>query len=472
MTACEHPGGERFRVCRHLHAGPQDLGYAERFTGRGREIEYVCKLCYEAPAAELVDACTACREQLESWEGIVGKPQIVDEDRGIWFEPRRIALAVPELVDVQPVGTAERALWMGVTREGEVLQLDLDRGVSEVVARANAPYGQPMLRVSRDGMFVAVVERKGTLGVVFERATGRSLPLERENYHAQQCTFPIAFVSRGERQLLVWAPTWNRLDIIDARTSEIVTQRASPQWTDRNERPAHYLDYFHAGIVLSPDERWIADNGWMWAPQGAVVTWSVDRWLENAWESEDGASKRMLCYRDYYWDGPLAWIDNTRLAVYGYGLDDEWLVPAVRMFDVTTGNELGWFPGPRGELACDRELYSVDADGVAVWDIARGTRIARAAVRGRWHPGTRSFLSLEDGVVEHVPRGHDSTLAIGHVGDLAARIAREQSFEDLHVLGDALESAGCTDAGMIAHCHAPHRGVQRCWVIERLRRAG
>jgi len=78
-----------------------------------------------------------------------------------------------------------------------------------------------------------------------------------------------------------------------------------------------------------------------------VCTWNLVRWRdENVWESEDGLSRHYLCDRAYFWDGPLCWIDNTTLAVWGYGSDDDWLQPAVRLFDVTTGKEQDWFPGP------------------------------------------------------------------------------------------------------------------------------
>ena len=477
MASCEHTGGPRFRVCPHLMERPNNLGHVERFTGRGVEREYVCKACREA--SELVDVCAACRDEAaDSWEGIVGTPQTAEEESDLWFEQRLVeGLALPAFADVQPLLVGERPMWIGVTAHGEVHRFDLERRESRVVGRvpesspADIGIENPMLRVSADGRFVAVVDRRGVRGMVLALDDGTALPLVREDYHAEQCTFPIAFVERGGRQMVVWAPTWNRLDIVDARNGAALTPRESPVWN--NPRPTHYLDYFHAGISVSPDGRWIADNGWVWHPVGIVVTWSIDRWLhDNVWESEDGDTRRPLAWRDYFWDGPICWLDDTRLGVYGYGQDDEWLIPALRIFDVVTGDEQRWFPGPRGALTCDRELYSVDDQGASVWHIERGTRVARDArlVGAAYHPSAKSFLSRVDGLVEYVPRGHDvrASWMTNQIRDMAERIAREKSFDDLDVLGDALEAAGCTDTEMLAHCHHRETHGERCWVVDRL----
>ena len=49
---------------------------------------------------------------------------------------------------------------------------------------------------------------------------------------------------------------------------------------------------------------------------------------------------------------------------------------------------------------------------------------------------------------------------------LARFIDREQAFERLPILADALEEAGCTDADVLAHCRAGGTHVRGCWVID------
>jgi hypothetical protein len=54
------------------------------------------------------------------------------------------------------------------------------------------------------------------------------------------------------------------------------------------------------------------------------------------------------------------------------------------------------------------------------------------------------------------------------VADLAAAIARDASFDELPVLGDALEQAGCDDEELLAHCRRPGPHGARCWALDRL----
>jgi hypothetical protein len=56
----------------------------------------------------------------------------------------------------------------------------------------------------------------------------------------------------------------------------------------------------------------------------------------------------------------------------------------------------------------------------------------------------------------------------GLVGNLARVIYEERRFEDLPILGDALEDAGCTHADLLAHCRHGVRHYRGCWVVDAL----
>lgn len=56
----------------------------------------------------------------------------------------------------------------------------------------------------------------------------------------------------------------------------------------------------------------------------------------------------------------------------------------------------------------------------------------------------------------------------GTVRKLAAAVYENRRFEDLPILADALEEAGCDDAGMLAHCHGGGEHVPGCWVVDQL----
>jgi hypothetical protein len=51
---------------------------------------------------------------------------------------------------------------------------------------------------------------------------------------------------------------------------------------------------------------------------------------------------------------------------------------------------------------------------------------------------------------------------------IAQVIYEERCFEDLPILADALEEAGCTNADILSHCGRPGGHVRGCWVVDLL----
>jgi hypothetical protein len=49
---------------------------------------------------------------------------------------------------------------------------------------------------------------------------------------------------------------------------------------------------------------------------------------------------------------------------------------------------------------------------------------------------------------------------------LARSLYEERRFEDMPVLADALEEAGCQDAAVLEHCRGPGPHVRGCWVLD------
>jgi hypothetical protein len=58
----------------------------------------------------------------------------------------------------------------------------------------------------------------------------------------------------------------------------------------------------------------------------------------------------------------------------------------------------------------------------------------------------------------------------GTVVRLAGSIYEERRWEDLPVLGDALEEAGCTDGVLLSHCRGPGPHARGCFVVDSLLR--
>jgi hypothetical protein len=56
----------------------------------------------------------------------------------------------------------------------------------------------------------------------------------------------------------------------------------------------------------------------------------------------------------------------------------------------------------------------------------------------------------------------------GTVRHMAQSIYESRRFEELPILGDALEEAGCMDEQILAHCRGGGEHVRGCWVVDRL----
>jgi hypothetical protein len=121
---------------------------------------------------------------------------------------------------------------------------------------------------------------------------------------------------------------------VELPTGELLTSRGPTSYSADQRHPEHYLDYFHGALFVSPGSARVLDDGWVWHPVGIPSAWSTRRWLENAWESEDGPTRVDICPRDYYWNGPFAWLDEERNSFAGpaglFFSDGEWLFSSDR----------------------------------------------------------------------------------------------------------------------------------------------
>jgi hypothetical protein len=482
LLDCGHDGdGDGPRVCQHLLAD-RGQAYYRRFSGAGAASDFVCERCQTAPT--LRSACAGCLREVErsgGQAGFCGQPEIATRASGlrvrrrsVTFSPSELGLA-SDIIDAQPLEGEDRQRWLAWTAEGNLVRLDLDEVSADRVPSGPMPDGLDALRVSPDGRFAVIYSNRGRFGMVADLRGGRTtMTLDRGSYFSSECGFPVAFCVHDGRLVLVHGTDWNRLDVSDPSTGERLTERVSPEHGGE-----HYLDYFHCGLSPSPDYEHLAEDGWVWSPVGLTVAWSLRRWLDgNGYESEDGESRKELTFRENFWGGPLCWLDGRRLAVWGLGEAERHLVGAVRIFDVTTGREERRFVGPeRGELFFDEHLICCGQDGgLSVWDVETGERLLddRSAPRyTRYHRSARSLLAIDPERGQfHVGKivGHpvDPSWLTANVLRVAQGIAKERTFGDLPILGDALEDAGCSDADVLGHCRDGSPHGRECWVLDRI----
>lgn len=221
------------------------------------------------------------------------------------------------------------------TEDGDEHVIDareVEKPPSEGTSRTRAMLAA---HTSDDGRFLAVVNDYGSTGVVLDLTTRTTvLRLDRGRYHTRQTPFPLTFVATEDRgTVLVAATAWNRLDGFEPGSGHLLKVRDTVvRQEGRVARPR--CGFFHGALHASPDGRWMLDDGWVWAPQGQVRTWSIERWFGgNLWESDDGSSLVVLAHRWYLWDAPMCWIDDRRVAIWGLGNDDEAMIDGITIYD-------------------------------------------------------------------------------------------------------------------------------------------
>jgi hypothetical protein len=147
------------------------------------------------------------------------------------------------------------------------------------------------------------------------------------------------------------------------------------------------------GLYPSPDGSLIVSDGWVWHPVGMTRAWDARNWQHDyPYEPEDGTSARVPRQVRHYWDHPMCWLDDQRLIVSGIGVDDEFMIPGVEIYDARSGAVTARFAGPVGELHCDRDrLYSSSPAGLHIWDIQTGENTATITgfAPTRCHAGSR-----------------------------------------------------------------------------------
>jgi hypothetical protein len=441
MLACGHdrepfsaPMCVHLRVCREPW-----LSYLKWYTGSGMAIELLCNSCAakrengQSITTEVV--CQECFEyattEIGDFQGVRGKPEI--RIRTAWFNPQLQTTDLPKdvgkVADISPILTEGRSIWLLLTEDGLISQFDANTGASKrLVCASLTPESdhrpwcghilKRRLHSSPNGDFAAIVNDYGRYGQIIDLRTGRvTLALDGGDYHAETVPFSFAFAKVRGRVFAIYRTAWNRLDIADPSTGTLLSARGPTSYQRGEDRPVHYLDYFHGALRISPNGVHIVDDGWVWHPVGIPTTWSLDLWTsENVWESEDGPTRKAICARDYYWDHALAWLDDNRIAVGGLGDGDKDMIDGARIFDVSLPGSGGvrwradwpWprevtaFAGPTGSFFSDgQRLFSSDQNGLSRWDVNDGslTGFLDGFKPTHHHRGARELVQVVDDIL-------------------------------------------------------------------------
>lgn len=414
MLECGHVR-ERFGdpVCTHLRNCRKPwISYVTWYTGSGMTRELLCQTCVQERESGLsTTTCIVCQECFEyainevgDRNGVRGQPEFRARDE--LMEPQLRATELPndigKIIDICPLAGEHDSHWLLLTQDGLLAQLDANDGawrrVTSVVLPSEPNHEprcgrilKPRLHISPNGRFAAIVNDYGRFGKIIDLPSGRvTLELDGGDYHSDTVPFSFAFAEVGSRVVAIHRTAWNRLDISDPSSGNLLTHRNPTSYQQGEDRPLHYLDYFHGTIQVSPNYARVADDGWVWHPSGVPTVWSLEEWvLHNVWESENGPTRGATCYRDYYWDHGMTWLNDNVLALGGLGDDDIDVIDGARIFEVlpsdtpsagspvnrTSFHEARAFAGPAGSFFSDGHyLFSSDTNGLSRWDVSDGSR--------------------------------------------------------------------------------------------------
>jgi len=94
------------------------------------------------------------------------------------------------------------------------------------------------------------------------------------------------------------------------------------------------------------------------------------------------------------------------------------------------------------EWWCWHHQLSLAIQAELLRDIVRGP-FRPLLFRGQWQTANRSLALV-----------------------IASQIYNEERYEDLPILADALEEAGCTEAELLGHLRGPGCHVRGCWALD------
>ena len=170
--------------------------------------------------------------------------------------------------------------------------------------------------------YICVTERYGLNAATVNITDRRVLRFAREDYHCDVSSYSIGFLEYNGRVLLIHQTQWNRLDITDLETEELLTEReiiyrktdemVTNKWgTSPKMESKNYIDYFHSLLHLSPDGKHFLSNGWHWGPADNIKCFETERFLEEYETCEE----HIEYARGYVWDRPCTFVGNDMLVI-------------------------------------------------------------------------------------------------------------------------------------------------------------
>lgn len=131
---------------------------------------------------------------------------------------------------------------------------------------------------SRDGTYLALVERLGTKGVIVKNGTFLR-EINRSYYHADCYDYPLTFLTLPDGSTGI-AHCPDEYNTIQIEYADSGNKAGFPGLTSD--------DFFHSRLSISEDNRFLVSAGWIWQPFDQVRIYDLDRLFSGSEECAKG----------------------------------------------------------------------------------------------------------------------------------------------------------------------------------------
>jgi len=208
--------------------------------------------------------------------------------------------------------TGDKGLYHGNPNTGFTLLTTLDN-ITALDAPIKLYYHHP---------YICVTERYGLNAAVVNIQSCNTLKLSREGYRNDVSSYSAGFIEDSGQVLLVHQTQWNRLDITNPETGQLLTTREiinedtgeteTTKWgTSPKRRQVNYIDYFHSLLHISPDGKHFLSNGWIWQPVDNIICFETNSFMSGY----EPSGKYTGYMRGYAWDRPCTFINNDTFVI-------------------------------------------------------------------------------------------------------------------------------------------------------------
>ncbi|MCL1913565.1 MAG: hypothetical protein FWG10_06775 [Eubacteriaceae bacterium] len=170
--------------------------------------------------------------------------------------------------------------------------------------------------------YICVSEQYGLNAAVINVNEGVASKLARKDSQNGVSSYSIGFLECSGRTLLLYQTQYNRLDIIDLSTWQLITPRSVYYgWTGEmyfngrrlRKRIAgvNYINYRHSLLSISPDSKSFLSNGWGVPPEDNILFFETSLFLKDF-----EPSRKLLGYSGReVWDRPCTFVGNDMFVI-------------------------------------------------------------------------------------------------------------------------------------------------------------